>query len=301
MAEKNKSEPRRKSDAPANPEGPDSPNPLGEIEQGPSKFEQFLENNQKMLMIVCLLVVVGVSGWIIVKGMREAKETSAGEALVASQDMGDFRNVIEQFAGTVAAGTAQVQLARAQWEDGLYADSITTLRDFIDNNPDHAIEPTARMLLSSYLLEDGESEEALSLLKALADDGKAAHIAPMALIRIGDYESALGNENAARKAYERAADPEAKNSPLTSRLATSRLDMLGVQLPTTVERPKPPPPKIFPPLLPTDAPDNTAPAPVPIPPDSIPPSGPGPAPAPAPTPAPEPSPAPAPEPAPGTP
>lgn len=213
MAKNNTSEDPSKSDPLQKNEEPDSPTPLGEIEQGPSKFDEFLENNQKKLLLFCLLIVIGVSGWIVINGMREAKERNAGEALVAAKDMGDFRNVIEQFAGTAAAGTAQVELAQRQWEDGLREDAIKTLKDFIENNAAHAAHPSARMALASFYLEQGEMEQGTALLEELADDQQAGHVAPLALIRLGDVESAAGNVEAAREAYTRVSDPESKSAP----------------------------------------------------------------------------------------
>jgi len=261
MAKNNKSEAPSKSDPLQKNEEPDSPTLLGEIEQGPSKFEEFLENNQKKLLLFCLLVVIGVSGWIVIKGMRDAKERSAGEALVAARDMGDFRNVIEQFAGTPAAGTAQVELAKKQWDDGLREDAIKTLKDFIENNADHAAHPSARMALASFYFDDGEIEQGTAILEELADDKQAGHVAPLALIRLGDVKSAAGNVEAAREAYTRVSDSQSKSAPQVKLLATGRLNTLGVTLPISIPRPdpnKPAPRPIRAPLLPEDAPDNTA-------------------------------------------
>ncbi len=295
MAEKKKSEDKGTSNLPGQVEGSDHPAPLGEIEQGPSKFEQFLDANQKKLIVVVLLLITGVSAYIIVDGLKQKKAVTAGEALVASRDPGDFRHVLNDYPGTPAAGTAQLQLARSLWEEGESEDAKETLRNFIADAPDHPAQPGARMVLASFLLEEGEDEKGLTLLRELAADPKAAYIAPLALIRISDYERKAGNLEDARETLEQANNPNDKNSFLSQRLAEARLETLGVALPATVPRPKPPPPNIDVPFLAADAPDslNTPndPAPTPEP-------APAPAPEPAPVPAPEPTPAPAPEPAP---
>ena len=263
MAEKKKSE-KPKSESLSNSEDPGAPTPLGEIEQGPSKFEEFLEKNQKMLLIASLAIVLGASGWIVFKGMRESKETSAGEAIVAAKDIGDFRNVSEKFPGTPAAGTAQVLLAREQWADGLQDDAIGTLREFITNDPKHAARASARLALAKYLRARDQAEEASTILKELATDENSKHVAHLALIRLGDLENTNGNVEAARDYYTQAQESEETSGMLTDRLITSRLDTVGVSLPVTVptpEQPKKPAPRIRPPLLPRDAPDNTAPDP----------------------------------------
>ena len=241
------SEDKPKSDAPADKEGSDEPSPLGEIEQGPSKFEEFLEKHQKALFTALILGIIGLASFIVVKGLRELKEENAGEALVSSKDPGDFRNVIKDYDGTAAAGTAQVQLARSLWVDQEFEEAKQTLKDFIKNSPDHPAQPTARMVLADFLLEESEEdtdttkqEEAIAILQALADDEKAIHLAPLALIRIADYEIAQGNDDAAREALERAASPDTKNSLLIQDVAGQRLASVGVKLPKIVPRPKPP-------------------------------------------------------------
>ncbi|MCP4731978.1 MAG: tetratricopeptide repeat protein [Roseibacillus sp.] len=295
MAEKKKSEDKGTSNLPEQVEGSDHPAPLGEIEQGPSKFEQFLDAHQKKLIVLVLLLITGVSTYIIVDGLKKKKAIDAGEALVASKDPGDFRHVLKDYPGTPAAGTARLQLARSLWEEGENEDAKETLRAFISDAPDHPAQPGARMVLASFLLEEGEDEKGLTLLRELADDPKAAYIAPLALTRISDYERKAGNLEAAREALEQANNPNDKNSFMSQRRTEARLETLGVALPATVPRPKPPPPKINVPLLAADAPDslNTPndPAPTPEP-------APAPTPEPAPAPTPEPAPAPTPEPAP---
>ncbi|MEC9055735.1 MAG: tetratricopeptide repeat protein, partial [Verrucomicrobiota bacterium] len=282
MAEKQKPEHPETPTPAGTPEGPDHPAPLGEIEQGPSKVDQFLEAHLKKLLILLSLAVIGSGIYIVLKGLKDANEVNAGEALVSAKDPGGFRNVIKEYPGTAAAGTAQLQLARSLWEEGNNEDAKTTLRNFITDTPDHPALPVARMALASFLQEEGENELALDHLRAVADDPKAGYLAPLALIRVSEFEQTSGDLEAARKTLERANDPNDNNSFLSQNLVQNRLDTLGVDLPATVPKPKPPPPKIDVPLLAADAPDslNT-------------PTDPAPEPAPAPTP--EPAPAPTPE------
>ena len=293
MAEKQKPEHPETSTPAGTPEGSDHPAPLGEIEQGPSKVDKFLEAHLKKLLILLSLVVLGVGFYIVNKGLKEAKEVKAGEALVSAKNQGDFRNVVKEFPGTAAAGTAQLELARSLWAQGDNQDAKTTLGNFITETPDHPAIPVARMLLASYLQEEGEDELALEHLRAVAADSKAGYLAPLALIRISEFEQKSGNLEAARETLERANDPNDNNSFLSQNMVQNRLDTLGVELPTTVPKPKPPPPKIDVPLLAADAPDSLN-----TPNDPAPEPAPAPTPEPAPAPTPEPAPAPTPEPAP---
>ena len=48
-------------------EEPTHPAPIGEIEHGPSKFEQFLDQNQKKLIIGVLVIIAAVSTLIVMR------------------------------------------------------------------------------------------------------------------------------------------------------------------------------------------------------------------------------------------
>lgn len=58
--------------------------PIAEISHGPSAFENFLENNQKLLIALGILIAVGTGGWIVYQGMEEGKRLEAASALSAA-------------------------------------------------------------------------------------------------------------------------------------------------------------------------------------------------------------------------
>ena len=160
-----KSQDTGKSDAPEQQEGPENSALLGEIEQGPSKLEE-ADAHQKKLFCLVGLLIVGVSGFIIVDGLKEKKEVDAGQALVSSKDREDFENLIKERPDT-SSRTAQVQLARALWDEGDSEKSKKTLRDFIAAIRSMPPSPTPAWVLASYLLEEGEDEEAIQILREL--------------------------------------------------------------------------------------------------------------------------------------
>ncbi len=261
---------------------PKSPSPIGEIEQGPSRFEKFLENNQKKLLLLVCLLIVGTSGWIIYRGMRDATRVKAGEALVDARDIGGLRTVIDEFSSTPAAGTAMLDLANRQWEDGLEEESIRTLREFIDDKPRHAARPSARLALATRLLERGETEEGTAILNELVTDPSADFLAPFALIKLGDLAYADGDTKAAEDYYTRARDlfPMTGIAAQGRQLITSRIVFADVEPPRKVDPPPTPEPPsstapgsthgsnaIRPPLLPPGTPPHVPdPAPAPEPP-----------------------------------
>ncbi|HBM77432.1 MAG TPA: hypothetical protein DD438_04925, partial [Verrucomicrobiales bacterium] len=272
MAAKQKPEDTGSPSAPGLSEESDPATPLGEIDQGPSAVDRFMEAHQKKLLILIGLLVLGWGTVIVISGMKDIRETQAGEALVAAKDPGDFRNLIEEFKETAAEGTAQLQLARSLWDEGAGEDAKKILEKFIDSDsPAHPAQPAAQMALSSFLREEGEQEEADEMLLALAKKSEAAYIAPLALMRASASQEQLGKIDDARNSLELATDPSLSGSFLSQRMVEARLETVGVIPPETVPRPKPPPPKIDVPFLAPDAPDSlntpsgAAPAPAPEP------------------------------------
>ena len=56
--------------------------PIGEIAHGPSGFDAFLDANQKKLMVIASLLVIGVVVYVIVTGLQQAaREEAAAEIL----------------------------------------------------------------------------------------------------------------------------------------------------------------------------------------------------------------------------
>ncbi len=296
MAAKQKPEDTESPSAPGLPEGSDPAIPLGEIDQGPSAVDRFMEAHQTKLLIGLALLVIGAGVMIVLSGLEEIEETQAGEALVAAKNPTDFRNLINEFQGTAAEGTANLQLARALWDEGTREkreDAKDILTQFIKRTPAHPAQPAAEMTLASFLREEGEQERADEMLLDLAKNSEAKYLAPLALLRASASQEKSGDIEGARDSLELASDPSLSGSFLSQRMVESRLETVGIVPPVTIPRPKPPPPKINVPLLAPDAPDSLN-----TPSGAAPEPTPEPAPEPTPEPAPEPTPEPAPEPTP---
>ena len=160
MAAKQKPEDTGSPSAPGLSEESDPATPLGEIDQGPSAVDRFMEAHQKKLLILIGLLVLGSGTVIVISGMKDIRETQAGEALVAARKPSDFRDLIGKFPETAAEGTAQLQLARSLWDEGAGEDAKKILENFIERTPAHPAQPAAEMALSSFLREEGEQEKA---------------------------------------------------------------------------------------------------------------------------------------------
>ena len=55
--------------------------PLAEISQGPNAFEEFLDRNQRNLVILAILLVIGAAALVIYRGIEESNQQTAGAEL----------------------------------------------------------------------------------------------------------------------------------------------------------------------------------------------------------------------------
>lgn len=232
---------------------PETPTPLAEISQGPSAFEQFLDNNQKNLIILTVLLVIGAGALVVYRGIEKSSQESAGAALNKATDLASLQAVIQEHAGTRAVGSAMVLLAERQWSDGQQDAAITTLRDFISSNADHAALPSAQASLGAKLMAQGKSAEASAVFQQIVDDPKARFIAPYALISLGDIAQAAGDPDKAQVSYIRAKTDFPDSSFAST--ANERIASLRAVPPVEVEPPPAPTPEV----------ESSAPTLVPIP------------------------------------
>ena len=233
-----------------------SPAPLAEIAQGPNAFEQFLDRNQKNLIILAVLIAVGVAALVVYRGIEKSRQETAGAALNKAEDLAALQAVINEHAGTTAASSAAILLADRQWTDGQQDTAIETLRNFISSNPQHPALPTAQASLGSKLMIQGKSADASRIFQEIVDDPKARFIAPYALISLGDIAKLAGDLAKAEASYKRVQTDFPESNFMQS--AKRRIDNLKAKPPVEVD--PPPAPKAETPPAPP-APEAPAPAP----------------------------------------
>ena len=214
---------------------PETPVPLAEISQGPNAFEAFLDRNQKNLVILAILLVLGTAAYVIYRGIQKSHQETAGAALNKAADLPALQAVINEHADTNASGSAMVLLADRQWQDGQQDAAIETLRKFIDSNPDHPALPTARASLGSKLMTQGKSADAAKVFQDVIDDPNARFIAPYALISSGDIAIVTGELEKAEAFYNRVKTEFPESSFVET--ANRRIATLKAKPPVEIEAP----------------------------------------------------------------
>ena len=176
--------------------------PLGEISQEPPALEVFLDKHQMKLIALAVLLTIAAIVYVVVKGINQSNEETAGALLTKAEDLSELQTVVKNHGDTEAAFSAKVLLAEKQWADGQQEDAISTLKDFVDSDRDHPARPSAEASLAAKLWSQGKTDEAADLFRNITEDSDSRHLAPYAWISLGDIEAGKGNIAAAEKAYE---------------------------------------------------------------------------------------------------
>lgn len=218
---------------------PAAPAPLGEIEHGPSKFDEFMEKNLKKLILLALLIVIGVAAFVIMSQLADAKDREAGNALLAAESPEDYRKVSKDYPKSGAAASAQLLLAGQLWDEGKEAEAIEALQS-LSKNSDHLAAAQAQFSLAGMQLKQGKTDEAKSNYEAILSNSNAKYLQPMSLVALGDIAEAAGNEEKAKEYFQRKMDDFSQYAD--QNMAVTRLNLVGVDAPEKVSPPPAPEP-----------------------------------------------------------
>lgn len=220
---------------------PETNAPLAEISQGPSAFEQFLDRNQKNLIILSILIALGTGAYVVYSGIEESKEITAGNALNKAEDLASLQAVVSDHAQTKASQSAMILLADKQWSEGQQEAALATLRNFISANPKHPGLGSAKASLGAKLMAQGKSADAATILQELADDPTQRFTAPFALIALGDMARAAGDAAKAETFYNKVKTDFSSSS--YAQEATKRAASLKAKAPVEIAPPPAPKPE----------------------------------------------------------
>lgn len=215
--------------------------PLAEIALGPSRFELFLDRHQKSLLALLILLILGVAGFVVYRGIEESTRISAGSALYKAEDTDAIQKVISEHSTTPAGATARILLAEKQWSEGQKDTAIETLQSFLAQSPGHPGIPSAKAALAAKLMAHGKAAEAAAAFQDLVDDPSSSYLAPYALLSLGDIALAGGDKEKAKTFYQRAQS-EFPASGFNQKI-TQRIAALNATLPVEIDPPPAPEPK----------------------------------------------------------
>jgi len=225
----------------------DTPTPIAEIDHGPSKFDEFLENNQKKLVILAIAIFLAVVAYVFLKGYNKMQAENAGALLLEASNEEEYNKVISEYPGETAAGTAAYTIAAMRTSD---EDAIEAFNHFISTYPEHPMVALAEFNLAQHQINAGKTAEATATLEALIDKDNADFIIPKATIALGDIALANGEKEQAEKLYNDAINfNESKHSFVGE--AQTKINYISASKPAMVDAPpKPIEPKPLDPIKP---------------------------------------------------
>lgn len=212
----------------------EEPNPQLAGDEDLERARAFWQENGRPIVAGVLLGIFSIGGWngwqywqksegesasTLYQNLVSGEIGPAAAASIAGDLMGDY-------SGSPYAANAALVMAKMSVEAKDYAEARRYLEWVADNAGEEALVHIARLRLAQVAMAENRPDEALQTLQqggAVAADGPfAARYQEL----IGDAEEALGNHEAARKAWETSRGLLESGSS-SARLVQLKLDNLG--------------------------------------------------------------------------
>lgn len=183
---------------------------FNEHEQGEAVKKWLKENGGAILMglVIAFGGLFGFrqwQGWEENQRQRASAEFEVMSELLAENQldsaMANYQILKDDFSDSPYASLAALQMARARLEAGQADLAVNLLRYVTDNGTPRAIRMIARERLARVLLDQGQPQEAMTMLDVDVTGFEAA----FAEVR-GDIHAALGENEEAIASYQAALD-----------------------------------------------------------------------------------------------
>jgi len=127
---------------------------------------------------------------------------SAGAALAQASTEDDYRQVIDKYPGTVAAGNASLILAGKLRDEKKYDDALQVLQAFLDKYPTHPLAHAGDLSFAETLDAEGKLDDAISKYQEVAAKYPDSYSAPLAVLAQANILKHQGKIEEARRVYE---------------------------------------------------------------------------------------------------
>jgi tetratricopeptide (TPR) repeat protein len=191
---------------------------IEKVEQAFSRTEQFIEKNQKIILIVVGVVVVIVLGFFGFRRLYlEPKEKEAqaqmfmaekyfemdsiNKALNGDGNYKGFLDIIDQYGITKSANLSQYYAGICYLKKGDYEKAIDYLEDF--SSDDQIIGPMATMAIGDAYMELKQTDKAIDYYLEGADKKKNEFTTPVILMKAGWAYEEQGQYEKALEIYKR--------------------------------------------------------------------------------------------------
>lgn len=188
------------------------------VEHALSRTEQFIEENQKVIMIVVGVILAVVAGYLGFKRFYQApleaearsqmfmaeryfENDSFNLALNGDGNNWGFLDIIDEYKMTKSANLSEYYAGISYLHLGQFDAAIEHLQNF--KSDDKIVSSIALGALGDAYTELGELDKAVSYYKKAANHNDNQFSAPIYLIKAGLIYEELGDPESALKMYER--------------------------------------------------------------------------------------------------
>ncbi len=195
----------------------DNKDALEGMNEALGRSEQFIEKNQKTLLIALAAVIVIVGGVLLYNNkvvlpreQKAAEQIFKGEQYFAADSLrlaleGDavdyigFEAIIKDYSGTKTAKLAKAYAGLCYKAQGDYKTAISYLNKV--KTSDLVVNPALTGAIGDCYVELGETQKATAYFEKAAKSGNSL-LAPIYLMKAGRAYEALGQWSKALKVYE---------------------------------------------------------------------------------------------------
>lgn len=191
---------------------------MEKIEVTLSKTEQYIEDNQKTILIVLVALIVVVGGFLAYRSFYVApREVEAQKAMFAAQQYfekdsfklalnGDgnymgFKYIIDEYGSTKAGNLANYYAAVSSLRLGQFQQALDYIESF--STDDDLLLPISIGIKGDVNMELNKVDEAISFYKKAAAAKSNAFTSPMYLLKAGLALESKGQNKDALELYNR--------------------------------------------------------------------------------------------------
>lgn len=187
------------------------------VESALSRSEQFIENNQKSLIIgvavIALIVAAyfGANKYFLEPKQKEAQvqmfmaqryfeSDSLQKALYGDGNNPGFIEIIDEFGSTKAGNLASYYAGISFLKKGEFNEAIKYLDQF--NSDDHVLSAMAKGAKGDAYIELNQNDKAVNQYLSAAKTNMNEFTSPIFLMKAGNTYEIMGNYMEAQKTYE---------------------------------------------------------------------------------------------------
>jgi TolA-binding protein len=162
----------------------------------------FWYHHQLKILILAGVFLVAMAAYGVFEWAHMHRLNSSAAIFSSAKTDDDFRKIIATYAGTPAAGNAQLLLANQMRNEGKLDESSSILRAFIDKYPKHELISGAWTSLAANQEAQGKIDDALATFQKVSTSYTTSFSAPVALLAQARILRTKGKTDEARRIYE---------------------------------------------------------------------------------------------------